>query len=52
MTTTTTILDIPARTGEHVSRARTSCWCGQDLELVTRTACPRCGRHASRWAGR
>ena len=52
MNATLSIMDIAAHPGERVTRTRPSCWCGQDLQYVARTHCPRCGRSRSRWAGR
>ena len=52
MNATLSIMDIPAHNGERVIRTRPSCWCGQDLQYVDRSHCPRCGRSGSRWAGR
>jgi hypothetical protein len=52
MSTTFSTMDLSAGKGERVSRTRSSCWCGQALDHVTGRHCPRCGRSASRWAGR
>lgn len=35
---------VPARGRSHANQVRTPCWCGQDLEHVRRSHCPRCGR--------
>ena len=51
MHTTPTTIPIPEQVRAYVSSSRPSCWCGQDLEHVHRSHCPRCGRAASRWAG-
>lgn len=52
MNTTLTTIGIAAQQGVRVHRTRPSCWCGQDLQYVDRSHCPRCGRSGSRWAGR
>jgi hypothetical protein len=50
MHTTLSISELPASLGERVSRP--ACWCGQDLEYVDGSHCPRCGSSGSTWSGR
>ena len=38
-----TVMDTTEQARAHVSRAPSSCWCGQDLEYVRCGYCPRCG---------
>ena len=40
---TSTIMDTTRKIPARVSGVPTVCWCGQDLEYVQHTHCPRCG---------
>ena len=51
MDTSTTILNTTGQVRTRATGAPQVCWCGQDLEYVHHTHCPRCGTARARRYG-
>ena len=48
MDTSSTIMDTTGQVRARASGVPPVCWCGQDLEYVRHTHCPRCGTARAR----
>ena len=48
MDTSSTIMDTTGQVRARASGVPPVCWCGQDLEYVQHTHCPRCGTARAR----